>query len=340
MIGIMTEYITTQKQFLELWQSLKDKVPVRVMYTEVRCKFCDSRNAIRYGILKGMQRWWCKECHRKFVDNGATAYMKTHADQVAAALGMYYGGISMDNIRRQLRLHYHTYPSDSTVFRWIRKYTNEATENTERDTPNVGDVWLADETSLSMADKNVWLWDVIDARTRYLLASYITTDRTTEDAQTIMERAAQKAGKVPRMVLTDNLAAYLHGIQVTLAADTKHVAVINLAAKQNNKLIECFHHALKQRIKIMQALKNYENAELILNGFVIHYNYFKLQEGLQNRTPSELAGIDKCLDRNWFIAVKRCREFIETWRKGYKLMLSQPHIGTMQNSRYVISKCY
>ena len=42
-----------------------------VEYTEVRCKYCDSNNVIRYGHFKDSQGWWCKVCHRKFADDDA-----------------------------------------------------------------------------------------------------------------------------------------------------------------------------------------------------------------------------------------------------------------------------
>ena len=311
----MKQYITTYQGFLEYWQKLQDKVPLAITYAEVRCKFCDSRNVVRYGYFKEIQRWWCKDCHRKFADNSATPYMKTHNDKISVALVMYYEGMSLHAIRRQLGLHYHIYPSESTVHEWIGKYTNIAINSTKKYTPNVGDVWLADETILKIAGKNVCLWDIIDVKTRYLLASYIATKRTIKDAQIIMERAAQEAGKLPRRVLTNKLAAYLDGIQVTLGVDTKYVAAKDLAAKQNNKFIERFQDALKKRTQVMESLKNNKNAELILNGFVIHYNYFQSHEGLQNRTPAELAGIYKCLDRNWSIAVERAKELNETLAK-------------------------
>lgn len=33
----------------------------------LRCKYCQSPNVIRFGTHKGVQRYYCKDCKRKFV---------------------------------------------------------------------------------------------------------------------------------------------------------------------------------------------------------------------------------------------------------------------------------
>lgn len=42
---------------------------------------------------------------------------------------------------------------------------------------------------------NIWMYDIIDEKTRFLLATKITTARTTKDAQALMEKAEKQAGK-------------------------------------------------------------------------------------------------------------------------------------------------
>ena len=33
----------------------------------IKCKYCNSPNIIKFGIYKGVQRYYCKDCKRKFV---------------------------------------------------------------------------------------------------------------------------------------------------------------------------------------------------------------------------------------------------------------------------------
>jgi transposase-like protein len=138
------------------------------------------RNVIKYGHFRGIQRFFCKDCKRKFADNDALPNMQTPIDQVGAAIGMYYEGQSPNTITRLLTQIYNSYPSDSTVYRWISRFTRQAISEAKAYKPNVGDTWVANETVLSLDyGSNVWFWDIIDTKTRFLLASYISKARTT-----------------------------------------------------------------------------------------------------------------------------------------------------------------
>jgi len=119
------------------------------------CKYCGSTNIVRYGQTGGVQYWWCKDCKRKFADNDAILGMKTPLMQVSSALGMYYRGMSIDEIRHQLDQQTGNYPSDSTVYDWITRFTDEAVNKLRDYKPKVGDVWIADETVLDIGGHKV-----------------------------------------------------------------------------------------------------------------------------------------------------------------------------------------
>jgi transposase-like protein len=46
--------------------------------------------------------YYCKDCHSKFKADDALFYMKTPANQVTSALNMYYEGMSIKAIARNL----------------------------------------------------------------------------------------------------------------------------------------------------------------------------------------------------------------------------------------------
>lgn len=64
----------------------------KMPYLSVVCKYCGSRNIIKWGQYHGIQRFFCKDCKRKFADNMALPNMQTPIDQVGSALGMFYEG--------------------------------------------------------------------------------------------------------------------------------------------------------------------------------------------------------------------------------------------------------
>jgi transposase-like protein len=224
--------------------------------------------------------------------------MKTPIDQVGAAIGMYYEGQSLNKVCRLLNQIYHSYPSDSTVYRWVVRFTKRAVNEAENYKPNVGDLWVADETVLDIDGKNVWFWDIIDAKTRFLLASRLSRSRTIKEATLLMNEAKRRAGKSPKTILTDKLAAYLDGIELVFGADTKHIQSKPFTIENSTNLIERFHGTLKDRTKIMRGLKDIKSARLITEGWLLHYNYIRPHEALKGKTPAEVAGI-KYPYHNW-----------------------------------------
>ena len=228
------------------------------------CKLCQSDNVIKYGKYKGVQRYFCKDCGSKFKADDTLFYMKTPANQVSSALNAYYEGMPIKAVRRHLQQEHNNAPSTATIYEWIQKYTQYATDSIKGYQPEkIGDTWIADETVLEIDGQNVWLWDIIDDKTRYLLATRISTSRTTRDAQMLIDRAVKTAGKSPKSVITDKLASYL---DVRYGKDTEHIQSHPFALGENTQKIERFHSTLKQRTKVMRGLKNIETAHDFVNG--------------------------------------------------------------------------
>lgn len=68
----------------------------------IKCKYCKSENVNKYGKYKDNQYYICKDCGHKFSDNTNIPCMQTPTDQIADALNMYYEGLSLSEIRRNL----------------------------------------------------------------------------------------------------------------------------------------------------------------------------------------------------------------------------------------------
>lgn len=267
----------------------------QVSYTStciVKCKFCGSPSVVKNGVRNGnIQYYLCRGCGRSFAGNNASEGMKYPPPQIASAVSLFYDGLSIDKIRRQLDSLYHVYPSDSTVYDWIIRYTKVAVNKTKNSHINVGDYWVGDETVLKL-DKNIngWFWDIIDDETRLLLASHMSLTRTIKDAQILMEKALERAGKMPKIVFTDGLRAYLDGIELTFGSNTQHALGNPFDVQYNTNKIERFHSTLKSRTNIMRGLHNQKSAMLIMDGWLVNYNYFRPHEALRDLKPK---GVDK-----------------------------------------------
>lgn len=272
------------------------------MGNEITCKSCGSSRVRKYGLYKGVQRYFCNDCGSKFKADDTTYHMKTPANQVTSALNMFYEGMSIKAIRRNLQQEHGNMPSTATIYEWIQKYTQYATDSIKSYKPKkVGNTWVADETVIEIDGQNVWLWDIIDDKTRYLLATRISRSRTTQDAQILYDRAVKTAGKEPDKVITDKLASYL---DVRYGKGTEHIQSKPFAVEDNTQMIERFHETLKQRTKVMRGLKNMESAMDFVAGWLVHYNYLRPHTALDDKTPTEVAGINYPYE-NWADIIRK-----------------------------------
>jgi putative transposase len=293
---------------------------------ELVCKYCGRGGVVKFGSYKGAQRYWCKACKRKFKADDTLFHMKTPTNQISSAINMYYEGMSIKAIRRHLQQEYSNLPSTATIYEWVQKYTQYAIDSIKDYHPKVGNLWIADETVLEIDGQNVWFWDIIDDKTRYLLASKISRSRTTRDAQILIDRAIKTAGKNPKTVVTDKLASYL---DVDYGKDAEHVQGAPFNIENSTNLIERFHGTLKARTKVMRGLKNIESAVEFTKGWLAHYNYLRPHDALDDKTPAEVAGIDYPYE-NWADITRRHKpsvKIIVEHQPRDSMRLSETHIG-------------
>lgn len=310
-------------------------MPVTIQTTEtVTCKHCGSTAVLKYGSYKGVPRYWCKSCKRKFKADDKQFKMKTATEQVATALHDYYdGGSSVRAIGRHILQETGSTPSTATIYEWIQKYTQYITDSIKDYHPHVGDTWIADETVLKIGGQNVWLWDIIDSDTRYLLASRLSASRTTRDAQILMDRATKQAGKSPKIVVTDKLSSYL---DVSYGKGAEHRQGSPFSTSEDStSLIERWHGTVKSRTKVMRDLKNLETAHDFVAGFLAYYNYLRPHESLDNKTPAEVAGITYPY-KNWDDVIRKHKPSVKvevTHVERGTLKLPKTHIGGRRRVR-------
>ena len=277
----------------------------------MKCKYCQSQNIIKYGTHNEVQRYYCKDCKRKFVADSLPR-MRTPSKVVASAVGMYYGGMSLDAIQRQVTQDTGKHYSEVAIYKWITRFTKQAIAKTKDFKPEVGDVWIADETGIDVhtRKRDIWFWDIIDAKTRYLLASHVSISRTTEDAQELIKQAIIKAGKVPKVIITDKLRSYIDGIKFT-SDQIEHIQSKPFVTENSTNKIERFHGTFKDRIKVVRAFKNMTTARLLTDGWLIHYNFFKEHEALNNTPPVHAMGLNVSI-RDWNDIVSPQKQIVAT----------------------------
>lgn len=196
----------------------------------------------------------------------------------------------LDAIQRHLQQQFNAYYSEMGIYNWIRRFSQEAVNRVKDFQPVVGDTWIADETVLKVGGRKIWFFDVIDEKTRYLLASRLAESRTIKEAALVMNEAKRKAGKSPKRIITDKMAAYIDGIELVFGADTKHVQGKPFTDINSTNVIERFHGTLKDRTKVVRGFKNMDTARLLTQAWLVHYNFFKEHTTLGDVPPAVKMG--------------------------------------------------
>ena len=289
----------------------------------MNCKYCGSPNVVKFGTFNGVQRYWCKDCKRKFADNRALPKMKTDVKIISAALSCYFGGMPLDAIQRHLQQQFNVYYSEMGIYNWIKRFSKEAIDRVKDFKPIVGDTWLADETVLKVGGRKIWFFDVIDEKTRYLLASRLAESRTIKNAALVMNEAKRRAGKSPKTIITDRLAAYIEGIELVFGGSAKYIQSKPFTDVNSTNIIERFQGTLKDRTKIIRGLKNITTAEILTDVWLVHYNFFKEHETLGNIPPAQKMGIPIPF-KNWAEVISQTKVALPVKPKLISFIRTKP----------------
>jgi len=141
----------------------------------------------------------------------------------------------------------------------------------------------------------LWLWHLMDGDTRFLLANHVSQGRTVADARAAFQEAKGVAKTSARVLLTDGLPSYGPAAQREFP-DAVHVSGIGIQGRVNNNRMERYHGTLKERTKVMRALKTADTATL--DGQRVYYNHIRPHQGLNGKTPAQAAGLELDLGVN------------------------------------------
>ena len=144
---------------------------------------------------------------------------------------------------------------------------------------------------VDVGGKKVWLWNVMDAKTRYILASHLTPRRDAQAARVILRKAAMAADGPPKKITTDKLRSYLPAVKDVLP-EAEHVKSEGMRAEINNNLSERLQGTFRDRIKTLRGLDSIETGQRYLDGWTLTYNLFRGHESLRNKTPGDRAKVN------------------------------------------------
>ena len=270
----------------------------------VNCPDCKSDAVKKHGFQSGEQRYFCKVCKKAFRSNGKAEGRKMDAEMVGSAIRDFYTGKSYKQIAEGLREEYDlpNEPSKATVYEWVRDYTSEGLRQMKGHQAKTGGDWVADEMQVDVGGKKMWLWNVMDAETRYILATHLTPRRDAQAARVVFRKAMLAADKPPRTITTDKLRSYIRPIK-EIMPEARHVQSEGLAANINNNLSERLQGTFRDRTKTLRGLDSRKTGQHYLDGWTLNYNHFRGHHSLRNQTPGHRGKVNPPF-REWADVVK------------------------------------
>lgn len=214
----------------------------------ITCPYCKSANIISRGKRKNqrgeVQVYGCKDCNRRFTKKLGFNRMKHTPESITLSLDLYFKGMSDPKIVDHLKQFHNVSVVHTTVLRWIKKYLGLLGKYAEKNKVNVGNIWHSDETTVFIKKEDEkryyqWIWNVMDAKTRYLLACQVTEDRFVNDARKVLKQAKDITNVRPDAIVTDGLKAYKMAIKdefFDISADIQnpHIRLKDFETKPNN----------------------------------------------------------------------------------------------------------
>ena len=259
------------------------------------CRYCDSGNLIRKGVRKtksgSVQMYGCRDCKRRFTANFGFERMRHSEETITGAMQMYFAGMSL----RDIADHYEMQGigvDQSTVYDWIAKYSEMASEYLDGIVPRVGDWVRADEIVIKVAGKRPYVFASMDDDTRYWIAQEMSETKFQHNADNLLRMTKGQIGKTPKVFKTDGLPAYARSSRKVFGKKTLHVRHIHLAGKRdrdNNNKMERLNGEIRDREKVFRGLKKFNTP--IFAGMRTYYNFTKKHGALKGATPADAARI-------------------------------------------------
>ena len=266
------------------------------------CDRCGSGNVVQNGRWHNrsgaLARYLCQTCGRRFTGHDGYQKRRANPEKIALVLDLYFRGLSLRKVADHFRQVYGLRVYPMTVYRWIAHYSALAGECMDAQGVRVEEQWHANETVVNMDGEPRYLWNVMDARTRFLLATHISRTRSLGNTRRPLQKAKQATADRLTEVLTDGMMAYPLAVSKELGKmggpkgyTNPHRRVPSIRAPESNNRIERLHETEKERTKVVRAFDNEGGTAMITEGFRVHYNLVKPHMAFDGQTQGDAAGV-------------------------------------------------
>jgi putative transposase len=280
-----------------------------------QCGKCGSIRVIRFGSSHGKQAFKCNDCGHRFREQALIRGARYSPETVSLTLDLYFSGMSLRKIARTVNSQFGTEMGATSIYRWIETFVPKISEYVNSLTPQLSETWQADEVFVKMRGGETakggmerktmkgmaYLWNVMDRKTRFLLASRLSQHRNVNGAVAVFNEARKNAnGSEPEKIFADGLSAYPQALTYWEGESARPELVARMGVGKphaNNNRVERMNGTLRERIKVQRGWKSMKTT--LAEGQRIHYNFVKPHEALEGQTPADAAGIGVQGEQKW-----------------------------------------
>ncbi len=280
--------ITFQKKIKE------DSLEIEQTYKIPNCIYCNNSDVVKFGKRKCRdkikQLFRCNGCRKYFIDNKDFQRIKGDSKTTTLILDLYFKGISLRGIQDHLKQFYNLSLDHSNILRRIQKFSKIINEYVITLKPELSNIWHIDEMKIQADGKWKWLWNMMDADTKFIVSQKVTDRRRIRDCRRLLINAKETAQKQPAFMITDGCHSYKRSL-VKEMPNTNHVQLKSIRDHVNNNPIERLNGSIRDRIKTMRGLQDLESADLMFSAHRNYYNFIRVHQTI-GKTPAEASNIN------------------------------------------------
>jgi len=278
----------------------------------MNCIHCSSSNFVRNGHSeKGVQRYKCKDCKKRICEKGIFARMRFPKEVITNALFLKLYPLSTRNVKRILRKLNYVKVSHVSIFNWVMKFAEHLCKFANIFPLNFSKIWHVDEKFIKVRRINkkrkrefAYLWIVSDDKNN-IIATHVSFSRDIINAKIVFQKAKQRAGFSPELLISDGLQGYKKAVKKIL--NCRHVIAHFKARKiihnkrwykLSNNRAESINRFYALWLHACKGFKRIDNANLWIEFFTINYNYL-MPRGKKEEVKVEWKKVPRLIKNNY-----------------------------------------
>ena len=252
----------------------------------LRCIYCSSSYFVRNGHdSKGVQRYKCNDCHRRFCEKGIFARHRFPAEIIMNAIFFRSFPLSTRNVERILKKICFVIVNHKSIYNWLVKFVPYLIKIALNKPIAFTKEWHVDEKFIHIRkskDPHAYLWIVSDSNSN-IISTHVGFVRGIEDAIIALTKAKERAGFSPELLVSDKLQAYKRAVRKTFGRQTRHLRAhfkpVGIVHKR--KLMQITNNSAERInefpalwLHVCRGFKRLDRANMFCEFFAVNYNYF------------------------------------------------------------------